>query len=145
MKNSNIAEIEEFLSYVDGLEGIVDEESFNSEEHNFVITCKDKRVAISFNAEFINNLQSALAVEIYSLKDFEQEEKGGTFVQMKELTVNEKKELVEQYKGKTIGTVYGPSVVEGLTDDGEHVSLLEFGVEPYCLTLNDFISQLESY
>ncbi|MFW5962401.1 MAG: hypothetical protein ACOCQR_02185 [bacterium] len=52
------------------------------------------------------------------------------------------KAIVEQVKGQTIGTGYGPSVVEGYNEEQDSVFLLEHGQEPYALNPYDFVLQL---
>ena len=52
-------------------------------------------------------------------------------------------EIVKQHKNETMGTVYGPSTIVGLTDDFKSVALMEFGAELYHLTLQDFLDQYE--
>lgn len=60
---------------------------------------------------------------------------------MVKLTEQQKKDLVAQHEGETIQTVFGPSSVIGMHDDGKHVALSENG-ETYYLTIDDFVSQL---
>lgn len=52
-------------------------------------------------------------------------------------------QIVKKYKHQTIGTVYGPSVIVGLTEDLRRVELKEFGTETYHLSLQDFLQQYE--
>ena len=55
---------------------------------------------------------------------------------------DDKLKVIKQYIGKTISTIYGSSLVVGISEDEKNVHLLEFGEEPYSLTLDDFLTQI---
>lgn len=65
----------------------------------------------------------------------------------KELTLEEKKELVEKYKDETISTVWGSALVQGFDKYGEEndVLLLEDGTEKFSLSLDDFVDTIKEY
>lgn len=57
--------------------------------------------------------------------------------------LEEVRTIIKQYKNQSIGTVYGPSTIVGLTDDLRRVELLEFGMERYHLSLEDFLNEFK--
>ncbi|MBU8908178.1 hypothetical protein [Desertibacillus haloalkaliphilus] len=67
-------------------------------------------------------------------------------IQRKQESGREKKikALALKYKGVTIQTSWGPSVIGELTPCEESVFLYEFGEELYSLSLEDFMSELSS-
>ena len=56
---------------------------------------------------------------------------------VEQLTLKQKHDLVNQYKNKTLNSVYGPVLVTGLDVDGD-VEMKEFE-ETFFLSIDDFI------
>lgn len=73
--------------------------------------------------------------------DAKKPDKSDTF--LKEF--KKKKALFDKYKSHSIQTVYGPSIVKKLSEDGELVTLYEFGTDRYDLSFDDFVSQIKKY
>jgi hypothetical protein len=55
----------------------------------------------------------------------------------------ERKALVDRFKGRSIHTVWGPSVVKRMSDDCDTVVLYEFGEQRFDLSYSDFVNELK--
>jgi hypothetical protein len=66
---------------------------------------------------------------------------------LKNLTLEEKKQLVKEYEGKCIHTIWGKVLVKGFDDEEEYVILYEEEGDgaPFSLTIDDFIGELQEY